>query len=30
MNWALAHLSSHIAPLGRNQINLTGDYVWHA
>jgi Tn3 transposase DDE domain len=23
-------LISHVAPLGWNHINLTGDYVWHA
>ncbi len=23
-------LIPHIAPLGWNHINLTGDYVWHA
>lgn len=23
-------LLSHLAPLGWNHINLTGDYVWHA
>ncbi|MGF6415734.1 hypothetical protein OKW37_007493 [Paraburkholderia sp. MM5482-R2] len=23
-------LISHVAPLGWNHVNLTGDYVWHA
>jgi hypothetical protein len=23
-------LLAHVAPLGWNHINLTGDYVWHA
>jgi hypothetical protein len=24
------NLVPHVAPLGWNHINLTGDYVWHA
>jgi hypothetical protein len=24
------NLIPHVAPLGWNHINLTGDYVWHA